>query len=428
MTNPLHLVSSLFLVIMAAITLLHWLVTPSIPLWISGACGWLGLITLLVSSAKSLFKQFFILSAVGLGFLGWAMTRDAELPLHRLLVQNNSLIVMLYCVGFLRLVASSAETDEELPKGALAYLKTLLGIHLLGAVINASILVLSSERLKSQNALNRRSLTVIARAFSMAALWSPFFAAMAVALTYAEGAELVPLMLTGLVLTVIAMTITILEQGGRGLSNFDEFRGYPTHLSNLMIPLLLATSVFVFHYLYPDLPVLMLVSATALVLTLVFVLQKQGAHGGGTLVSHIKGSAPRMTRELSLFMGAGVLTVGLQAFFGTVEGILPFDEIAAGELSILLAISIGVSLVGVHPIITVAIIGPMVQPLQPEPNHLAILFLATWSFGVIANPYSGVNTILRGQWDAGSRQLIRWNLPYVVMMWVVVSGVFWVIE
>lgn len=424
MLKPLHILSSLLLLSMATVTLLHWLVTPVIPLWLSGMFGWVGLVVLLLSSPKVLFKQFFMLSAVGIAFLLWAQVRDSNFSLTQLVIQNNSLIVMLYCVGFLRLVASTAECSEALPQGRWAYLKTLLGVHILGSVINASILVMVSERLKPLPDQTKQSLVVTARGFSMAALWSPFFVAMAVALTYAPEAELLPVIGMGLTITALAMLVTLIEQGGKGLNALSLFRGYPTHLSNLWIPLLLATSVFVFHWLFPDLPVLMLVSSTALVLTAGFVFYHFGRQGRRKLQEHIANSAPRMTRELSLFMGAGVLTVGLQAFFGTLEGFQPFQQIGATELSILLGVGIGVSLIGVHPVVTIAIIGPMVQSLESTPNQLATLFLCIWSFGVIANPYSGVNAVLRGHFDVSSTQIVRWNIVYVVSMWVVVSMAF----
>lgn len=415
-----HLLASLSLLAMTALALLHWLALPELPLWISGAFGWLGLFLLLISSPGKAFQQFFALSAAGLLLLLTAVFRGADIALEPLLQQNNSLIVMLFCVGFLRLVADAALTNEPLPQGKLAYVKTLLGVHLLGAVINASILVLVAERLKSQQALGRQSLIVIARGFSMAAFWSPFFAAMAVALTYAPGAELIPVMLTGLGLTAIALIVTVLEQGGRRLDKLDAFRGYPTHASNLLIPALLAISVLVLHSLFPDLPVLTLVSATAIVLTIAFLFIRRRDEMIEALNHHIRHSAPRMGRELSLFLGAAVLTIGLQALFSTFTDFQPLTQFRAFEFSALLGMAVCLSLLGLHPVVSISLIGPMLTPLSPPPNALAALYLCIWSLGVVANPYSGINAILRSHFELSSKNIIGWNLRYVLIMWGII--------
>ncbi|MEZ5448165.1 MAG: hypothetical protein R3E89_03810 [Thiolinea sp.] len=77
----------------------------------------------------------------------WAVWRGETPSLTAILTQNNSLIVMLYSVGYLRLVATEADAGSQpLPTGRLAFIKTLLGVHMLGAVINISILLLVSER------------------------------------------------------------------------------------------------------------------------------------------------------------------------------------------------------------------------------------------------------------------------------------------
>ncbi len=427
--NPVLLcyLASLLLLGMAVSSLLH-LLYPSLPAWVSGLCAWLVLGMLLLAAHPRQFQQFFLLSGVGLAFLLWGWWRGASVSLNDILLQNNGLMVMLYSVGFLRLVATSAQAgNEPLPQGRRAFVNTLLGVHVLGAVINISILILVAERLKSQEALGRQAVTVIGRAFSMAAFWSPFFAAMAVALTYAPGAELHPVILTGLGLTALAMLVTVLEMGGSGLRKVQAFRGYPMHAGSLLIPTLLAVAVMVLHQLLPNVPVLMLVSTTAVTLAVIFLFLRQPETAKAGLKQHVWNSAPRLARELGLFMGAGLLTVGVQAVTQSFSGFQPFAALGGLELSLLLGGAIVVSLLGVHPVVSVAVIGPLVQPLYPDPNVLAMLFLCIWSLGVVASPFSGLNAIMRSQLEVSGRDIMLWNIGYVVVMWVMVSAVFFLI-
>lgn len=417
-------IASLLLLGMALGSVLH-LLAPSVPLWISGLCGWAALALVLITS-RSLrpFTQFFFLAAGGLLLLLWGGIRGAELSLPNILLQNNGLLVMLYCVGFLRLIAAGEETTEEtLPRGRLAFLQTLLGVHVLGAVINMSVLVLMAERLQAQQALGKQATLVLNRGFSMAAFWSPFFAAMAVALTYAPGAHLHPVVLTGLGLMVIAIVISVVEIGGLRLQKVADFRGYPLHFSSLIIPALLAITVLVLHVFLPDVPVLMVVSITSAVLTVAFLWLSRPQVAKQRLVAHVLGSGTRMAREMSLFLGAGLLSAGVQTVFSTFSW-QPFSTFGGVQASLTLGVVLVVSLFGVHPVVSIAVLGSILAPLHINPDRLAILFLCIWSLGVVASPFSGVNTVLRSQFEVSGMDLVKGNALYVLLMWGVVSVLF----
>ncbi|HPE60605.1 MAG TPA: hypothetical protein PLB10_09725 [Thiolinea sp.] len=417
-------VASLLLLAMATLHIFATLV-PLIPLWLSGLCGWIALLLLLLSRPGQ-FSQFFWLGGAGVLFLLLGSWRGSPIVPEKLLLQNNGLMVMLYCVGFLKLVAASAGAiDRPLPTGRLAFIKTLLGVHVLGAVINVSILILVSERLKARDALGRQAVTLIGRSFSMAAFWSPFFAAMAVALNYAPGARPYDLISTGLLLTAIGMLVTLIGMGGRGLKRLADFQGYPMQFSSLWIPLLLAGSVAVTHYFLPQLPILLLVSTLSLLLVSVLLFATRPRTAAPLLQGHIRSSSTRMARELGLFMGAGLLSVGVEALFASFTGLQPFSSVDWVLLSGLLAGAILLSLLGVHPVVSVGVIGPFLAPLPADPSLLATLYLCIWALGVVASPYSGLNTIMRSQFNVAALDVLRWNIGYVLIMWLMVSGLFY---
>lgn len=419
----LRLSASVLLALMAAFNFLQ-LAEPSVPTWLSGLCAWLSLALLFTCTPWRHFIQFWLLAGFGTAFLCWGFSRGAEISFSDLLVQNNSLLVMLYSVGFLRLVAIPTAETGELPRGRMAFIKTMLGIHVLGAVINLSILVLVAGRYHALGLLRRDTVSLMGQAFSAAAFWSPFFAAMGVALTYAPGAQLLAVMVYGLLLTVMALVLMTLLAGGWRLQRIQDFPGYPMQLSNLVIPATLAVGVMGLHLLFPHITVLSLVATSSISLVFAVLLFRNKHSAWPQFKQHLLEAAPRMGRELALFLGAGVLSLGLQTVLGTIGEFQILKQFGGVEASLLLGGAILVSMLGIHPIISIAVIGPLVLPLQPNLELLATLFLSMWSLGVVANPISGTNVMLHGQFGVSGRDAFRWNLKYVILMWLLSSLVF----
>ncbi|MEZ5450634.1 MAG: hypothetical protein R3E89_17245, partial [Thiolinea sp.] len=328
-------------------------------------------------------------------------------------------------VSFLRLVAVPEQVARQpLPVGRMAFFKTLLGVHILGAVINLSIIVLMMGRYQDKQALGRNTVSLLGQGFAAAALWSPFFAAMGVALTHAPGASLYAVVAYGLGLNVLALGLITLLAGGWRLQRLDNFPGYPMQTSSLLVPVTLAVLVLVLHGLLPGITVLALVSITSILLTLCMLALGQRPQGWQPLYQHLLSSAGRMSRELALFLGAGLLALGLQAVLLQV-GALPWLQQFNGlTVALLLALAILVSLIGVHPVISISVLGPVLLPLQPDHNLLAVLFLVIWSLGVVASPFSGMNVMLRSQFPLSGSDLFKWNIGYVLIMWVLISVVF----
>ena len=94
--------------------------------------------------------QVFLIVALGLvlGFAGeW---RGAPVSLEQALGQNQPILAMLAAVSFLKLLNRPADAAEELPRGRGAFLRTLIGVHLFGAAINITALVITADRLAAR--------------------------------------------------------------------------------------------------------------------------------------------------------------------------------------------------------------------------------------------------------------------------------------
>ena len=83
----------------------------------------------------------------GLAGLGWGWHQGVAIDPFRVLAQNQLIISMMAAVTLLRLLNTPFdETGKDLPTGKSAYLKSMLGVHLFGAVINISALVIMADR------------------------------------------------------------------------------------------------------------------------------------------------------------------------------------------------------------------------------------------------------------------------------------------
>jgi len=75
-------------------------------------------------------------------------------------------------------------------------------------------------------------------------------------------------------------------------------------------------------------------------------------------------------------------------------------------------------LVGVDPVIAIAVSAALLAPLHPPPNLLASTFLCTWAVGVAISPLSGMNLALQGRFGLGAAQVIRLNAGYGFLMYL----------
>jgi hypothetical protein len=163
---------------------------PVFPAWPSGLSAWLAGALLWTRTPRRQRIQVGILAVLGLMGLVWGWHNGGSVDAAALIDQNHALLSMLAAVSFLRLVSMpDAGQEEALPRGGHAYLRTLVGIHLFGAAINLSAVVIIGDRLARQGSFDKRTGILISRGFSSAALWSTFFAGMAVVLTYSPRAE-----------------------------------------------------------------------------------------------------------------------------------------------------------------------------------------------------------------------------------------------
>lgn len=384
---------------------------------ISGSFAWIAFI-LLFSSLKN--KKFLLILFL-LSFLSLVICiiNDYKIDFYKVFTVNQYLITLLIAVGFLRLIATPKKAKiKELPKGEASFFKTYLGVHLFGSVINLSSLILVADKMYKKAALSNTQIILLTRAFASDAYWSPFFVAFAAAITYAPNLNTFTILINGIILAIIGFLITYIEIRKDKKFNLNEFRGYPISFDTIYLPILLAFFVLLTHTLFPNIKVIVLISLFSFLLTL-FVLPLKYTYLKSRIKfkNHLLNELPKMKTELSLFLVAGMFGILVGSILLGMNIKLPFEEFDWFVASLLLGIFIILGFIGIHPIITIAIIGDFLSGV----NHtlLAITFLMAWSTTVSTSPFSGLNLTIVARYNYDVKEIFKLNIFYAIKMYLV---------
>lgn len=413
---------------MIAITILaqlEWLEFDFNPLWIGGIAAWSAALLLFVDTPRVLKIQVSLILLAGLGLIVYARRQTATIDPDLLISSSTGLLTMIASVGFLRLVMiPDNQQDEDLPIGRKAFLQTLLGLNISSSVINISAPILISDRIHRKRPLQRFTAQTFTRVFCGVSSWSPFFAAMAVVLTYVSDASLVWIIVAGFPFMLIGLIGVYLEARWRFPGEVDNFVGYPTHLNALKVPALLIVSVALMSQLLAGTSILVLIAISALLVTLLVLTVRYGmVESARRLRDYVLEGLPRIVNELCLFLAAGVLAAGISALILHDVFDNPFAHFDAVTAAEVLALMLFCSICGIHPIIMISSITPMILTLNPDPNLLATTFLFAWHLGTCSNPLSGTNLVFQSRYGIPGWKIAYWNWPYAIVMLIV--GALW---
>lgn len=389
---------------------------PAFPLLPAGVLAWLAGCLLWYRVGRRQRIQAAWLVGAGMSGLLWGRLQGVPVDLRPVLTSNQALISLLVSVTFLRLVTLPEQGDKttRLPRGRAALWRTLLGVHLFGSVINMSTVFILGDRMATRGRLGKRRALVLSRGFAAAAFWSPFFAAMAAALTYAPGADIHDLILAGLPMAALSLWITGRELEPAGPVRGAPFIGYPLRFGTLWIPCLLVAAVLAARAVNPRWQIIAVISLSAPLLTLIILLAR---HGKGTLPrlrEHVYRRLAETVGELVLFLAAGVLAAGLTGALAPLGQWAPFASFGPLQASLLLLVMVSLSSFGVHPVITIATFGTWLASIHPPPTLLAMTFLMAWGIGIPANPLSGLHLAMQGRYGIDGYAFLRWNSAYVL--------------
>ena len=384
---------------------------------LSGILAWTSFLILFNSiKNKKMILILFILSLIA--FL-ISYFNGFKIDFIKVFTVNQYLLTLLIAVGFLRLIATPKKDKlSSLPKGKQSFIKTYLGVHLFGSVINLSSLILVADKMYKKAPLTNSQIILLTRAFSSDAYWSPFFVAFAAAITYAPNLNTSIILLNGITLAFLAFLITYYEVIKNKEFNIDEFRGYPLSFDSLYLPFILAVLVLLTNYIYPETKVIVLISLYSMLMSLFILPLKKGFNQAiSKFKLHIIDELPKMRVEMALFLVAGMFGMAVSSILIGLNLKLPFEIFDWQIASILLLIFITLAFIGIHPIITIAIIGDFLSGV----NHtlLALTFLMAWSTTVSTSPFSGLNLTIVARYNFDAKEIFKLNIFYAFKMYLI---------
>lgn len=353
------------------------------------------------------------ITAIGLGLVVAGSIQGADPEWSRMLTLNQGLISMLAAVTFLQLIAGGLADVRPVLRGRAAVVRTMAMVHALGSVINVSALILVGNRLARGRQLSWPESVLLSRSYACVAFWSPFWGATAVALTYAPDASLTVIIPLGLVLAVVVLALSVHAVCRQLGDRTADFTGYPASMRLLWIPLVLIAGCLAAHVLQPHAPMTGVVAVAALALTVLVLVIRDPRASARRLAAHARARLPAMGGELTLFCSAGVLAIGISTVVQVATPPVPIDRLTGWSAWGLLLLIVAVSMLGVHPAISIASAAALLYPVSPDPTLFALTSVLAWGAVAAAGPLSGLNVVMRGLFGVDNVRLARRNWGYL---------------
>ncbi|WP_460525372.1 hypothetical protein [Conyzicola nivalis] len=387
---------------------------PTLTLW-AGVAALLSLAVglLLVRGAPRLIAV--ALTVSGLAALAVGAADGRRPSLTDLLSVNQDLVGMLAAVSFLRLLSLGGETPRGRSSGVAAVTRTALVVHGLGSVINISAVAMAGDRLARAAPLRMADAMLLTRAYAAGAFWSPFWVAAAAAVSYAPGADAAVTIGLGLAVAVVVLLISMVDVYRAFGDDRSRYQGYPLTWAILRIPLALVVFVLAVHLSMPAVPIPRVVLIGSLVVALAGVLVSFGRRGFALLATHATAGLSGLRSETTLFVAAGVLTVGLQTLVPMIDVLLPVDGYGVWVAWASVIVMVVLAVVGIHPIVSLALVAVVVMPLEPDPTLFVLAATIGWGTAAAVGPTSGILMHVSARFGLDGLTLAWRNAPFFVI-------------
>ena len=212
-------------------------------------------------------------------------------------------------------------------------------------------------------------------------------------------------------------------------NRLPRFVGYPLKREALLVPCVLLLCVVVSANRFSALSILSIITLCALVVSITILVIRHGLDGMASQLSdHVTTYLPKMVGELSLFLSAGVFAVGVAALLETGLIASPFTRFDGATAAQLLGWMLFAAVIGIHPIILISSITPMVLTLDPNPTLLAIVYLTAWHLGTCSSYLSGVQLVFQGRYGIVAWQSAIRNWPYAFVAYLIACAWLWMLS
>lgn len=393
----------------------------SFPLMISVVAGWLGSILLLPLISSTAEKQTIILYAIAAILSAVAVNLGGTLEPFKMFSSNVTMAAMFASGSFLSLLTRNMHGSAT-QKGEKGILSTFLSSNLLGAVISLAVIYLIGDRLEKKQKLTYSQVMVISRGFGAASYWSPFFVGGAVALSYAPEMKLAITIPMGIILVIATMLITFLEIKNK---EEGEFEGYPISISALKLPFLLVVGVLVYHVMDSTMNIIVVIS---IVTPIISMLLMNKVNFKNDIYHLVADHFPSMGGQIALYLAAGLLSGAIAALLKVCPPVFLYNlttTFGPNEAIVALAIIILISYLGLHPIITISSLFPIINHFNPSPTLVGLVMVIGWGMGITVSPLSATNLSLLGRYGTTAKEILKMNKLFTIEMLIICYGLFW---
>lgn len=403
-------------------------------------------LTVVTGTAKVIGYVSFALSIMLLLFY------HAPLSIWKQALQGNLyLVVMFTLVPLLGIPLQYGGYFESLQGVFRRYVHTNNRFYLLVSLISAFIGVLVNMAvvplvhqisLASDKSSNKKLLSAaIGRGFTTSMIWAPTTAAIAlvIQLTGAEWPLFFPFgILFGIIAGLIGYTMMMLE--GRRVENSLATVFATANTAEKLKPIaeinlrkvielsffgITLISLIAIVSLITGISTIIVVSIASLVFPVIWLALIGRL---SVLLREFKGDyfnerLPRLKNEIVLFVGAGLFATSIS--YSHLGNYVPHIlNLIVGSNALALAVviifgSLILAVLGVHPIITVTILGGTVKAAAygVTPTYMALILAISWAMGISISPSAANVIAISGLTEQSPIQVgFRWNGLYVLIV------------
>lgn len=356
-----------------------------------------------------------LLTLAGILFFAIAASlSNMTVEFSHLLRLNQDLAGMISCVTFLRLITPENTQSHNRVKGKAAIFQTAYFTTLIGSVVNIVAVGLVAEEVRRGRKLTVTDASLLANAYASGAFWSPFWVAAAAASQLMPGANTPLYLIFGAAAAIIFVAVaTAINIRGRDQTEVQGYTGYQLSWPLLRIPLALVGLVLIGHEVLPHASIPKLVIFSALFVTIFGLAFKHGWNTPKVLTQQALLNLSKTKSEVSLFIAAGVFTIGVSAAQSALNLQLPLPEFTAWTAWGMLLLGILLSVCGIHPIVSLSIFVGLLAGSSPDPTLFILAMTLCWGLASSAGPVSGITNYMNGQFGVPSLKLVLKNMPTV---------------
>jgi hypothetical protein len=381
----------------------------------------------------------------------WKEAIISNLPLVALFVSAPLFSYPLRNGGYVEYIARLSHTFLTTPFKLFSNM--VVGMMALSSFMNLGSVRITYELFEKEIRKDAVFYTKgLAQGFTIAMLWSPYFAGVALVLTIME-LSVFPLLLWGLLLvfisTVISLLLIRMEAGNASASGIAAFgkneeaaaaegshygkqKGKGLEMAVVFAGMFL--SIFFLDLLF-DIPLIVLISLIAFIYPLLWsVCIKKTKAFMLSMDDYRKNILPNIHNEAILFISAAFfaemikltnVTDYLMSFYTLISMLHPLLIILVTIVIIVLP-----AVAGIHQILTISVLGASISvtSLGISVEAFALSMIVGWSIATVISPVTALNLTLSNLLNNSPYTVGFWNLKYVLTTGIVLTLIIYLIN